>query len=76
MSITGVNDQLIPIARASVAMMREMLRDAARSFTAAKAKGLGTSVPTARLIRLPSRSAETNSGTVAPACNASMKPAS
>ena len=76
MSITGVKDQLIPIARASCAMMRLMVRLACRSFTAAKAKGLGTWVPTASDIRLPSKSAEMNSGTLAKPCSVSTKRAS
>ena len=42
MSMTGVNDQLIPTATASSAMMRLISAVASRSSTAARASGFGT----------------------------------
>ena len=55
-SMTGVKDQLIPAARASIAMMSAIAVEACTSSTAASASGFGTSVPKDGLIRLPSRS--------------------
>ncbi len=67
MSRTGVKLQLMPMARASSAMMRLTSAVTSRSSMAASASGLGISTPAARLMRLPSRSAEIRSGAGAPA---------
>jgi hypothetical protein len=73
MSITGANDQFTPIAAASSPMMREMSAVAWRSSMAARAIGFGTCVPKGRLMREPSRSALTNSGTRAAFCAAAIR---